>query len=134
MTNIDASSAMVEFIQLADETITELQKQAEVAKSTPVFTQADLKKTAEVLLEAGFVSSEAAEVITESFQADPTRALVCLQKVAQEVAKNRESDNASDSGVGSLVDASDAINKTALSNTHKKRESDEVFEKAFGIK
>jgi hypothetical protein len=116
-------SAVVEYVELTDQAIGGLRKQATEAKA-PAFSDEALTKTADALVQAGLLSLRAVEVLVQSFRAAPDKALDSLRKVAAQLAPSAR---------GKEIGTPAVRPNRRTDGSQQKRESDRQFEKDFRL-
>ena len=115
-------SAVVEYVELTDQTIGGLRKQA--SAKAPAFSDEALTKTADTLVQAGLLSPRAVETLVQSFREAPDKALDSLQKVAAQSAPSAR---------GKEIGTPAVRPNRRTDGTQKQRESDRQFEKDFRL-
>jgi len=117
---------VVDYIEVSQELIGDLQKKASEASSKPAFSDEALKQTAEKLVKAGVLSKNAADHLVQSFPENPDKALQSLQRCAAELFK-RASQPARPLGAPETV-----LTKLASADsTETKPESDTEWEESW---
>jgi len=115
-------SAVVEYVELTDQTIGGLRKQASV--KAPAFSDESLTKTADMLVQAGLLSPRAVDALVQSFRDAPDKALDSLQKVAAQLAPSAR---------GKEIGTPAVRPNRRTDGTKQKRESDRQFEIDFRL-
>ena len=80
-------SNVVDYVEVSQEAIAELQKKAAVAERKPAFSDDALTQTAEKLVKADLLTKEAADHLVQSFRETPDKALQSLQRCADEMMR-----------------------------------------------
>ncbi len=118
---------VVDYVEVSQEAIAELQKKASEAESTPAFSDDALTQTAEKLVKADLLTKEAADHLVQSFRDEPDKALQSLQRCADEMLRRSGERNTSLGGA-------DPIRKKAAkkeTSGEKKAESDAAWEESW---
>jgi len=121
-------NSVVDYVELTDGLISELQKKADDANAAPAFDEEALKKTAEVLVSADLLSRDQSEVLIDSWKKDPNRALDSLSKVA---SKLKAPEDRPSGMIGSP--AGHRKEAAAKTPTSSERASDKAFLEDFGL-
>lgn len=119
-------SNVVDYVEVSQEAIAELQKKASEAESKPAFSDVALTQTAEKLVKADVLSKEAADHLVQSFRENPDKALQSLQRCADEMM--RRSGERTDS-----LGGADPIKKNASKKqpSQPQAESDTAWESSW---
>ena len=121
---------VIDYIEVTNDVISGLRKQAAAKVVEPAFSEETLQKTAATLVEAELVSKGKEAQLIESFKKDPNTVLQSLQKVA---ALRIERANNVTGMVGTPVSVSkESEQRTPAAGN--RRESDIAFEKHFKLK
>ena len=116
MDNNEFMKTVVEYVELTDGMLN--------APKAPVFNKEAMDKTASALIGANLIRPNESQVLAESIQKDPNRALELLQKVAERFLAKESS--TVDSSIGSPVEPSRPSERPM-------RESDRVFLERFKL-
>ena len=116
-------SAVVEYVELSDQMIGSLRKQASV--QAPAFSDTALTKTADALVQANLLSPRAVDTVVQSFRESPDKALDSLRKVAAQLAPSARGNE--------IGTPAARPSRRASGNETKERESDRKFNEHFRL-
>ena len=116
---------VVDYVEVSQEAMGELQKKAALAESKPAFSDNALTQTAEKLVKAEVLSKEAADHLVQSFRETPDKALQSLQRCADEMMRRSGERN------DSLGGADPIRKKAAKKDSQPQAASDTAWEESW---